>query len=52
MEENESKGINMEKILSHVCSTEESANACSSNKSKSKSVHIIINTNEVKDAIN
>ena len=52
------KGINADKSLSYVCSMDESelktfiVNACSSDESKLKRVHIIVNTNEVKDAMN
>ena len=51
------KGINSDKILSHVCSTGDIkskiviVNACSSDKSESKIFHISINTSKVKDEI-
>ena len=58
LDDSESKSINMEKTLSQVCSTDEResksviVNACSLEKSKWKSVHISVNTSEVKEAIN
>ena len=56
--ESKSKGMNADKRLSRVCSTDWSepniviVNACSSDKSKSKSVHVNINKSEVKDSMN
>ena len=49
MEERKPKGIKADKRLSHVCSTDKRepkrfiVNACSSDESESKSVHISIN---------
>ena len=53
LDKRESKGINVDKILSHVSSMEESkskpfiVNACSLDERESKSIHVSINTNEV-----
>ena len=54
----ESKRINEDERKLHICSTDQIEskrvifNACSSNKSKSKSVHKSINKREVKDVNN
>ena len=57
-DESESKRINADETLSHVCSTDEResksviVNEYYLEKSESKSVHIRVNTSEVKDAMN
>ena len=58
LDNSEPKMTNTEKNESHVFSTEKNeskrviVNACSSDKSESKSVHISVNTSEVKGANN